>query len=113
MAKEYARKLYLSKAWQSLRDSYIAERRAIDGGLCEECHEAPGYIVHHKVSVTESNIDDVNVTLNRENLMYVCKNCHDGFEGHGAGGHGRAKALCTFGPDGQPISLRDIDLKRD
>ena len=58
------------------------ERQAIDGGLCEECGEALGYIVHHKITLTESNINNPDIALNFEYLEYVCKKCHDKFDGH-------------------------------
>lgn len=37
----------------------------------------PGYIVHHKVLLTPMNITDPNVSLNPDNLYYVCKDCHE------------------------------------
>lgn len=79
----------------------------MDGGLCEECHMAAGFIVHHKITLTVDNISDPDITLNHDNLEYVCKNCHDNFEGHGVGS--KVKPLFTFDEDGQPISLREID----
>lgn len=77
--------------------------------MCEVCHNQPGYIVHHKIRLTADNIDDPDVSLNHSQLMYVCHDCHDAFEGHGIGNHG-APALCTFDENGQPVSLRSIDL---
>lgn len=83
MAKEWAKKFYNSKkAWIKCRDSFIAERVAIDGGMCQVCHEALGYIVHHKIPLTQQNITDPEVSLNHENLRYECKHCHDREEGH-------------------------------
>ncbi len=51
MAKDWAKAFYKSAAWQKCRDSYIAKRIAADGGLCEECQEELGYIVHHKIRI--------------------------------------------------------------
>ena len=113
MAKDWARPFYNSLRWIKARDSYIAKRMMIDGGLCEECHKYPGYIVHHKIHLTEDNIHDQEISLNFNNFEYVCKECHDEFEGHGAGGHGKAKTLCSFDASGQPISLREIDRSGD
>lgn len=73
-----------------------------------ECHQEQGYIVHHKITLTEDNIHDAEIALNHRNMMYVCKACHDQYEGHGVG-HGRVKPLCIFDDNGQPISLRDVD----
>ena len=74
---DYARSFYKSRAWQLCRASYIAERQSVDGGLCERCRKALGYIVHHKVHITPANISNPDVTLNHDNLQYLCKACHD------------------------------------
>ena len=99
--KEYAKKFYKGTKWNRCRASYIAERIAIDGGVCEECHEALGYIVHHKVPITPDNISNADITLNHENLEYVCKNCHDKFEGHGLNKKGHMDII--FDEAGQPM----------
>lgn len=109
MAKEWAKAFYNSKKWTRCRDSYIQTRIMIDGGMCEECHKNLGYIVHHDVLLTPENIRDPDVSLNEEHLRYVCKDCHDQYEGHGVGGRGKVKPLCIFDEEGQPISLREID----
>lgn len=80
----------------------------IDGGLCEECKEEPGYIVHHDVILTQENINDPMTALNHKHMKYVCKKCHDEYEGHGVG-HKKVRPLCVFDECGQPISLREID----
>lgn len=109
MAKIFAKSFYNSKKWIRCRDSYIQQRMCIDGGMCEVCHAAAGYIVHHKVMLDEYNIKDPDVALNHNNLMYVCKECHDAFEGHGVG-KAAARPLCVFDENGQPISVRKIDI---
>ena len=100
--KDYAESFYNSKAWRRCRAAYIARRLLIDGGLCEECHERVGYIVHHRKQLTPENITDPAVTLEDDNLEYVCKDCHDRFPGHGVGSEGLTP-LIRFGPDGQPL----------
>ena len=73
----------------------------IDGGLCEECRDKPGYIVHHKRALTPDNITDPDVSLSYSNLEFVCKDCHDQFDGHGV-----AKSLTQkifFDAAGDPI----------
>lgn len=111
MAKEWAKAFYNSKAWIRCRTSYIAKRITIDGGMCEECHKNLGYIVHHKIMLTPENISNPDVALNHRYMEYVCKDCHDAFEGHGVGGHGKVRPLCMFDENGQPISLRGVDKK--
>lgn len=72
MAKDYAKSFYNSKAWKDCRDGYIKHVL----GLCERCKE-PGYIVHHKVHITEENIGNPDITLNWDNLRYLCLECHN------------------------------------
>lgn len=82
MAKEFARAFYDSKEWRKCRQSFIAERVAIDGGMCQCCHERLGYMVHHTVMLTPDNIGDPDIALNHNCLEYICKPCHDREEGH-------------------------------
>ena len=109
MAQEWAKAFYRSKRWMKCRAAYIGKRILEDGGLCEECHDKPGYIVHHRMVLTQETIGNPEISLNHANLEYVCKDCHDRFEGHGIGGGSRP--LCRFDRDGQPISMREVDRK--
>jgi predicted kinase len=72
MAKEWAIKFYKSKAWKDNRDSYFKSVY----GLCELC-ERPGEEVHHKIFLTLENISDVNITMGWDNLILLCKSCHN------------------------------------
>lgn len=69
---EVAKKFYHSKAWKDCRASYISTVY----GMCEHC-DAPGYIVDHIVEINSENINDPNITLNHENLQYLCTSCHN------------------------------------
>lgn len=105
MSKEFAKEFYKSKAWQKCRNAYISERVNIDGGLCEVCGKQPGHIVHHKVLITPSNINDSEITLNHKHLRYECKECHDREEAHA---FIKQKALkCTFDVNGQPMPTEE------
>ena len=107
MAKDFSKAFYKSGVWRQCRKSYIKTRKAIDGGMCEECHERLGYIVHHKVALTPGNINDPSITLNHSLLEYVCKECHDNIdEGHGL--NKSKPLLCGFDEHGQPIDKRDL-----
>lgn len=77
MAREFAKAFYNSKAWRDCSSSFISNRRLIDGGMCQRCHERLGYIVHHKIKLTPNNIDDYTISLNHTNLEYVCHECHN------------------------------------
>lgn len=109
MAQKWAKAFYKSRQWLLCKQSYIHHRIMIDGGLCEECRDKPGYIVHHKVILTSDNIKDPEISLNHELLEYVCKDCHNMFEGHGL--NQGTRPLCIFDAEGQPISMREIDRR--
>lgn len=104
--QEFAKRFYKSKSWRECRRAYIAKRIQIDGGLCEECRDAQGYIVHHRVTLTPENIRNPGVALNHSLLAYVCKDCHDAYEGHGL--NKVRPGLCTFSADGQPVDHRKL-----
>lgn len=72
MAKEWAKKFYKSTAWIKCKNSYIKSVH----GLCERC-EKPGYIVHHKIHLNSNNINDPEISLNHDNLEYLCLDCHN------------------------------------
>ena len=75
--KEYAVAFYKSTQWEQCRLSYLKSV----GGLCEQCKVqgriTPAKIVHHKIFLNQSNINDPTVTLNWHNLEAVCKQCHE------------------------------------
>lgn len=75
MARKFAKQFYNSKEWQNVR-SYILKR---DNYLCVKCGH-PAEEVHHIKHLSPSNIDDQSVSLNPDNLMSLCKDCH--FETH-------------------------------
>ena len=65
-------RFYRSSAWLLARQQKIAACN----GRCEKCG-AIGEEVHHKIALTPSNITDTNITLNPDNLIYLCKECHN------------------------------------
>lgn len=74
--KEYAKAFYKSQAWKITRAAYAKSK----GHLCERCLAkgiyTPGEIVHHKIHLNESNLQDLNISLNWNNLQLVCRQCH-------------------------------------
>lgn len=74
--REISRPFYKSKAWRKCRAGYIKSV----GGLCERCLKEgkikKGYIVHHKKYLTEQTINDPDVSLNWDNLEYICFDHH-------------------------------------
>lgn len=50
------------------------------GGVCAKCDgvfDISELRPHHKVELTLDNIDDVNVTLNPDNIEVLCHDCHN------------------------------------
>lgn len=72
--KEYAEKFYKSAAWIKCREAFI---NSLSNKLCNRCREQPGKIVHHKEEITPANINDPMITLNFDNLEYLCQDCHN------------------------------------
>lgn len=104
MAKEWTKPFYNSKAWKAARASYIAQRMLVDGGMCEVCGIRAGFIVHHCEELTQENISDTSVSLDFDNLLYACKDCHDRFEGHFLNFHKKNSGnRVEFDSDGQPL----------
>ena len=81
--KEYAKRFYKSKAWQKCRAMIWAR----DRGLCVDCMKR-GIVkaaeeVHHVIEITPDNIDRPDITLNPDNLVSLCKECHQARHGDG------------------------------
>lgn len=74
--KDFAKSFYLSTSWKQCQRAYLKKAR----GLCEECLKEgiinAGEIVHHKIPLTPNNINDINITLNFDNLELVCREHH-------------------------------------
>lgn len=77
MAQEWARKLYLSKAWVDLRRALIQSR----GPVCQTCGEiisdTSTLIGHHKKELTPENVNDPLIALNPNNVELICSTCHN------------------------------------
>lgn len=97
MAQDYAKEFYRSKAWQKCR-SFVFNR---DCGLCQDCEKkglmVPAEEVHHIIPITPENITDPSITLNPDNLVSLCRECHKAR--HGAHELQRYKVL----PNGEVV----------
>ncbi len=73
MAKGWAQKFYKTKAWHKVREIVMIR----DGGMCQGqgCFN-PAEEVHHIIHLTEDNITDPYISLNPENLICLCRGCH-------------------------------------
>ena len=83
---------YSTWKWRKCRAAFLASK----GGLCEVCLSRgliePATEAHHKVHITSANVNDPAVTLNHDNLMALCDDCH-------AEQHRQQRWRC--GPDGR------------
>lgn len=74
--KKWAEKLYKSNNWQQLRETIMKR----DNYLCQDCRQrgkiTPAEEVHHIIEVTQANINDASITLNPDNLVSLCRECH-------------------------------------
>ncbi len=73
MARDFAKAFYKSAAWQHVRRQALIR----DKYLCKKpgCYN-PAEEVHHIIELTPENIDDVSVSLNLDNLICLCYECH-------------------------------------
>jgi len=71
MAQDWARSFYNSKLWRDCRKQIL--RR--DLYTCAHCYSRAEE-VHHIIELTPENINDVSITLNPDNLISLCHDCH-------------------------------------
>ena len=74
--QDWAKFFYKSKQWQRVRD-YVMKR---DQWLCQDCLKKGKYVpaeeVHHIVPLKPENITDPSITLDENNLVALCRECH-------------------------------------
>lgn len=73
---------YKSKEWEKLIALIRMERVHEDGQVyCEQCGrpitDKYDCIGHHKIFLTEDNVNDANIALNPDNIMLVHHKCHN------------------------------------
>lgn len=66
-----------SKPWRKLSYKLKVER----GGKCNRCKEIlldfSKLIGHHIIELNEDNVDNLNISLNPDNIEIVCHDCHN------------------------------------
>lgn len=74
--KDFAEDFYNSKAWKNVRDQ-VWKR---DRGLCQWCLNKgiirQGEEVHHIRALSPKTIKDESISLNPDNLVLLCRECH-------------------------------------
>lgn len=76
MALDPIHAFYCSRAYLSLAQAC----KVASGGVCARCGEVfdLGELrPHHIVELNLDNIDDVNITLNPQNIEVLCEQCHN------------------------------------
>lgn len=72
MARAFAKAFYNSLLWQEVRSSVLKRDRY----MCQHCRMAPATEVHHKARLTPDNINDPRISVNPDNLISLCEQCH-------------------------------------
>lgn len=98
---------YKSHKWGTFISNLRAERTNADGFIiCEKCGKpilkAYDCIGHHIKELTDSNVDDVTISLNPENIQLLHFKCHN--EVHERFGYNGRQQQCVFIVYGAPCS---------
>lgn len=74
--KPFAERFYKSKQWQRVREQAMQR----DARLCVDCLKrnqiTTAEEVHHIIELDETNINNPSITLNLDNLVCLCRECH-------------------------------------
>lgn len=84
---------YHSKAWRDL--SYLLRLKS---GKCQRCGriaDIKQLHAHHKVLLTPSNVNDISISLNPDNIEILCSSCHD--EEHNRFGYAEHHIYIIYG----------------
>ena len=73
---------YRSNEWERFREIVIAKRTQADGFVHDEITGEPivkkyDMILHHKVELTEENVNDLDISLNEDNVQIVTHRTHN------------------------------------
>lgn len=111
MSEGVLKRFYNSKEWAVFRKMIIAER----GPICFKCNkaitEAKQLQIHHIEELTESNYTDTTISLNPENVIILCQQCHNKTHGRWSGAVKRKPrgVYIVYGPplSGKTSYVRD------
>ncbi len=83
---------YTSKEWELLREQLLLDRLNEDGLLvCAYCGKPIlkryDAIAHHKIELTDENVNDYRISLNPDNVELIHFRCHNEIHGRFSGMH--------------------------
>lgn len=100
---------YTSREWCKLMTVIKTERGEL---ICEHCGKpiirAYDCIGHHKIELTEENVNDYNISLNPDNIMLVHHRCHNII--HNKLGIGLKQVYLVYG---SPLSGKNTFVKEN
>lgn len=103
---------YRCKEWRGLLERLKLERLNDEGQIiCEYCGKpivrAYDIIGHHKVELTQDNVNDLDISLNPENVAFVHHKCHNYI--HNKLGYAVREIFLVYGPPlaGKTTWVRD------
>ena len=109
---------YKTNEWVNLRKLLMLERVNEDGELICTCCGKPilkkyDCIAHHKEELTLENVNDVNISLNPNNIDLIHRKCHD--EIHQRFGYYKPKVILVHGNicSGKSSYVKQIATKDD
>ena len=102
---------YRSREWEKFRQMVIAERVHDDGFVYDEVTEQPitkayDIILHHKIELTEENVNDYDISLNPQNIMIVSHKTHNYI--HNKLGYSHREVYLVYGA---PLSGKSTYVK--
>ena len=106
------KQFYNSKQWNDVRKVVIAQRSQKTNGniICEYCGKVISTFgdveVDHIKELTKENVNDVNISLNTDNLKIACHECHN--KKHGRFTNVNKKVFLVYGA---PFSGKNTYVK--
>ena len=108
---------YRSKEWTDIRKIVVSERLENGVTVCQHCgkpiYKPYDLILHHKEPLTLQNVNDLSISLNKDNLMIVHQTCHN--EIHNRWGKYTRHIYLVYGPplSGKSTWVNSISTKDD
>lgn len=87
------KQFYKSDKWEAFRQIIIDQRTDADGFIhCAQCGKPIlkkyDLVIHHKMELSEDNVNDYSISLNPDNVECVCFKCHNKLHDRWQGGGG-------------------------